>query len=342
MNPPRFRSISVLGVVVISIIALGCTSDRQVIRQAVDAHAQLEPAVMEDEVLANYIQEVGDRIIEQAAKASARGDGPKKHFEGDNSWMFGPEMKFHFVNSKTLNAFTTGGEHMYIYTQLFVECKTEDELAAVMAHEFAHIYGRHVQKGMDRQYALLAAAAGGAAAGAAVGGRDNWAEGAAVGGGATLALGSFANMGFTRGDEAEADKYGFEFYTRAGWDPEHFGDFFQAMIDKGYDKTPGILSDHPTLASRVDKARERAADLPPDAADWRRDPVASPSRFKELQNRAVKLGKSVPSDSSLEGAKELLAALPRSCVSPLPEFEDQRQAQEDILRNAEARKKRSR
>src|SRR5262245_7725600 len=156
------------------------------------------------------------------------------------------DMKFHFVNSKTLNAFTTGGEHMYIYTQLFEECQSEDELAAVMAHEYGHVYARHVAKGMNRQMTLMGAALGAGAAGYAYGGKEHGAQYAALAAGATGGLGQFMVMGYTRGDEAEADKLGFDFYTRAGWDPKKFGDFFQHMIDKGLDSTPEMASDHPT------------------------------------------------------------------------------------------------
>lgn len=316
-------------------VSVGCTSDRQVMEQADDMHKSLNPAVIQDPELADYLQEVGDRIIEQGAKLSAAGKGPKKHFEGDNAWMFGEGMKFHFVNSKTLNAFTTGAEHMYIYTQLFLDCKTEDELAAVMAHEYAHVYGRHVQKGRDTQIALLVGGAVvGAAAGAAIGGDDNRVGGALAGAGVGVVGGQFLNMGFTRDDENEADKYGFRFYTRAGWDPDRFGDFFQSMVDKGLDKTPEILSDHPSLKNRVKQSKEWADELPPEARDWRRDPVASPSRFKELQDRARRVGRGMPNDTSLENSQELLQALPRSCVSPIPAFKDQVAAQEKLVKKS--------
>jgi hypothetical protein len=77
----------------------------------------------------------------------------------------------------------------------------------------------------------LMTSAAGKAAGYALGGEDN--KMAAAGTGAALggAAGQFANMGFTRKDENEADNYGFYFYTRAGWDPGRFDDFFQHMID---------------------------------------------------------------------------------------------------------------
>src|SRR6185503_5190620 len=138
---------------------------RSVIGQANTMHSQLQPAVMNDPELANYLQQVGDRIINTAKELDRQGYGPKSHKSEDTNWMFGKDMKFHFVNSKTLNAFTTGGEHMYIYTQLFEECQTEDELAAVMAHEYGHVYARHVAKGMNRQMTLMGVAVGAGAAG---------------------------------------------------------------------------------------------------------------------------------------------------------------------------------
>ena len=319
-------------------LVVGCASDRQVIAQADQMHSTLKPAVIEDPVLANYLQQVGERVITAAKEMDQQQGGPKSHKSEDSSWMFGNKMRFHFVNSKTLNAFTTGGEHMYIYTALFEQCKSEDELAAVMAHEFAHVYARHVHKGMNRQYTALAVAAAAGGAGYAVAGKDNRTEGAALGAGLGFAAAQFANMGFTRGDEAEADKLGFDFYTRAGWDPDRFGDFFQSMVDKGYDKTPAMLSDHPTLKSRVDDAKKRAATLPPQADQWRQSPVAGGQRFKDLQARAQRLGKTLPNDQSLANSQELLQALPRSCVAPV-DPQDAVQARERIVQRAEAAEK---
>src|SRR5262249_24603823 len=142
---------ALLLVVVGFLFATGCANDKKVMAVADKMHTGLEPAVMEDPELAAYLQKVGDRIIESAQTLDKEGYGPKSHKEQDKQWMFSNKMHFYFVNSETLNAFTTGGEHMYIYNQLFQECESEDELAAVMAHEYGHVYARHVKKGMDRQ-----------------------------------------------------------------------------------------------------------------------------------------------------------------------------------------------
>jgi predicted Zn-dependent protease len=237
--------------------------------------------------------------------------------------MFSNRMQFHVVNSKTINAFTTGGEHMYVYNALLQMCKTEDELAAVMSHEFAHVYCRHVQQGTNRQYAQLGAAGLAAVAGYAAGGKEHGAEYAGMAGGGALAVSQFIGMGYTRHDEAQADEYGFAFYSLAGWDPDHFGDFFQDMINAGYDKTPTMLSDHPMLRDRVVAAKQRAADWKAKHDDqFKKAPIADPAQFAQIKARAAQIAASTPDDQSLQKAQGLLASF-SSCVTPGDEQPEQ-------------------
>jgi predicted Zn-dependent protease len=303
----------------------GCATDRQVISQAQSFHSELQPAVITDSRLAGYMQKVGRRII-----TAARGYATEKNTQADHEWMFSSDMQFHLVNSKTLNAFTTGGNHMYIYSELFQQARTEDELAAVMAHEFAHVYGRHVQSGMNRQYAILAGAGVAGAGGYLYGGSEKGGEYAGMAAGAALLAGQLVGMSYTRGDESEADQLGFEFYVRAGWDPARFGDFFQAMIDKGYDKGPEFLSDHPLLANRVAASKRWAAALPPTAAKYRKPPTATPTEFAALQKRAAQLADKLPNDKTLAASQKLLAAINRSCISPSI-APDQKAAEQEVL-----------
>jgi predicted Zn-dependent protease len=292
-----------------------CATDRQVISQAADEHNQLAPAVMNDTELKHYLQEIGDRIVASAKELDSQHFGPKTHFSENSDWMFSNEMEFHIVNSDTLNAFTTGGTHMYVYLKLLETCRTEDELAAVMAHEYGHVYARHVQKGMDRQYYTIGGALLVGAGGYALGGKQHGLEYATVGAGLAYAGGQFLGLGYTRDDEAQADELGFAFYTHAGWDPKHFGDFFQQLIDMGLDSKSDTTSDHPTLKSRVEAANKRVAALPPEAASWKKPPIADPSKFAEIKARAAQVAKTMPSDKSLEVAKTLLSAV-SSCVTP--------------------------
>jgi len=313
-----------------AVLALaGCATDRQVIQQAEGTHGELEPAVIQDPQIETYFKSLGARIVAAAKEAEKAHDAPAAHFQKgeDSAWMFQGE-EFHLVNSKTLNAFTTGGQHLYIYSELMESCRTEDELAAVMAHEFAHVYSRHVQKGINRQYTSLGISAGAGLVGLAVGGKEHGEEYGQTAMVSSATVAQFLNLGYTRGDEAEADKYGFKFYARAGWDPARFGDFFQQLIDKGYDKTPEIESDHPSLSSRVKAAKEHAAQLPAEAASWRKAPVADAATFASLKARAAEIGAKMKTSEQLAKAQTLLSAVP-SCVTPMDQ-PDQKQAQEKL------------
>ena len=299
----------------------GCASDKSVISNAVAANSQLQPAIVEDPALSGYIQQLGDRVITAAKVYDGKGWGPATHKKEDSAWMFGNQMKFHLVNSKTVNAFTTGGEHMYIYTALLQMCQTEDELSAVMAHEFAHVYSRHVQKGTDRATGLQVVALAGAGAGYAAGGSANGGSYAQSLGGGVAAVAQFAGMSFTRGDESEADEWGFKFYSQAGWDPAHFGDFFQRMIDAGFDTTPAYASDHPTLKSRVEAAKGYAAQWAKyHPNDTRKPPVYAPAQFAQFKQQAAAVCATLPDDSQTKKAQALLASF-NSCVAPVDQPE---------------------
>ena len=293
------------------LIAGGCASDRSVISQATQTHEQLQSAIVTDPTLANYIQTVGNRIVAAGRELDRQHIGPDSHFKKgeDSAWMF-QDMKFYLVKSQTVNAFTTGGKYMYVYTALFDMCKTEDELAAVMSHEFAHVYCRHVQKGTNRQYEAMGLAAAAGVAGAAAGGKDNALQYGGASAAAAFAGAQMFLTGFTSKDENEADKYGFQIYSRAGWDPNRFGDFFQRLIDMGNDPKAG--GDHPPLGERVKNAERRRDELPSQAKTWKKPNTASSDQFAEYTNKSKVYTAQAPKEKT--AAQTLLAAFP-SCVT---------------------------
>ena len=313
----------------------GCASDKSTIAKAQAANDQLAPAVMNDADLQAYVQSVGDRVIAAAKAYDAAGQGPKTHTDkgsADNQWMFSSGMKFHLVNSKTVNAFTTGGQHMYVYSALFQMCDSEDELAAVMAHEFAHVYSRHVQKGTDRATGLQVLAYGAMGAGYVAGGQANGASYADTASKGAASLGQFVGMSFTRGDEAQADEWGFQFYAKAGWDPDRFSAFFEQMIKAGYDTTPAYASDHPTLASRVTAAKKEAAQWDqqhPNGAG-RVPPIADAAKFAQIKAQAAADSAKMPDDTQVAKAQTLLASF-NSCFSPKDQPE-QSAAKKELLK----------
>ncbi len=339
MTLVQIRPLCVASLLLVVFAAPGCSylkpSDRSVVDKAEGFDQGLRPAEIKQPEVDAYFQKIGARIVAAAQQSDRDHWGPPAHFDAkeDETWMF-KGIQFHLVNSKTLNAFTTGGEHVYIYNELLQMCHNEDELAAVMSHEFGHVYSRHVQKGTTRQYGMLAAALGVGAAGYVAGGQEHGKEYAAGGAALGMLAANFAGMKFTRTDEAEADTCGFHFYCLAGWDPNKFGDFFQTMIDKGYDKTPAMMSDHPSLASRVKIARERAKTLPdlPQAAQLRRPETASGGQFEGYKAAAQRAAASTPDDRSLAQTQKLLMAIPRSCLTPVDQ-PDQEKARQELMQD---------
>jgi predicted Zn-dependent protease len=308
---------------------------------AEQSHGELSKAVINDPQMATYIQNVGDRIVTTAGALYKTGYRPKKKDEKESSaWMFDTRtMQFHFVNSKTLNAFTTGGTHMYVYTELLRRCANEDELAAVMAHEYGHVFGRHVQNGVTRQQGVALLGAAGMGAGYLVGGEES----AKTGGGVAAAIAGLGNAKFSRDDESEADHLGFDFYVRAGYEPEHFASFFETLLKVeqaagGGGMLAEFTSDHPATKQRVENAKKWAKEYKAKHPDWQtrlKPPVADASQFAAIQQRSVQLMSSMPDDKSLQ-AQKLAAALPRSCLWPdEPQPTSAKQAQQSLQQDVE-------
>ena len=189
----------------ISLTTTGCgaaasAGDRAVIDQAQSLHRALQPAVMEEEArVKNYLQQIGQRIVIAAKDYYAQ--MPNKPADS-SEWMFTKNIQFHLVAGRTLNATTAGGEHVYIYNALFQRCETEDELAAVVAHEYAHVFARHVR----RNFTALPPDAP-----------------------PQDIMRLLVNNRFNAQEEQEADQYAFAFFARAGWDPARYEGLYQKL-----------------------------------------------------------------------------------------------------------------
>jgi len=321
----------------------GCApaTDKAVRGQAEQFQTSLAPAEVQDPQVNSYLQQIGQRIVQSGRDLDAEHIGPKLHFDKKESenWMFN-DIQFHLVNSKTLNAFTTGGNHVYIYNQLLQLCENEDQLAAVMSHEYAHIYCRHVQEGSSRQLMSVLPALLLGGAGYLAGGQEHGAEYAQLGAGVGALGGQIGAAHFTRADEDQADEYGQKFYAHSGWDPRHFGDFFAVMAKKAPESTPEFLSDHPSLVNRVKTAEKRAPPLMNDYQQHQQPPILSPDQFAVMKQRAQQVAARTPDDKSLQNTQQLLAALPRSCLyEEDPNPPDAKQAQQEVQRKAEQAQK---
>ncbi|KGP63527.1 Zn-dependent protease [Legionella norrlandica] len=170
---------------------------------------------------------------------------------------------FFIVKSKEINAFAGPGGYIGINTQLILTTSNESELAAVMAHELAHVRLHHLYSILDHQKQMRVPLLASILASAALGVLNP-----TVGMGAMMAsVSGFSqdNINFTRSKEKEADRIGIDMLIKAGFNPQGMAAFFNKMQENSrYYYTanvPAILRTHPLDADRIAEAENRTARL---------------------------------------------------------------------------------
>lgn len=150
--------------------------------------------------------------------------------------------------SSDVNAFALPGGKIGVYTGLLSVATTQDQLAAVLGHEIAHVARRHGKQRVQQQTLI----AGGL----------ELLEGY-VGDSPTLmsAIGAGAQYGvllpFSRGHESEADVVGLELMARAGFNPQGAVLLWQNMSKAGGSAGPEFLSTHPSSDTRIKELQSK-------------------------------------------------------------------------------------
>lgn len=162
-----------------------------------------------------------------------------------------------FDEDATINAFALPGGKVGIYTGLIKLVSSDDELAAVIGHEIAHVTARH---GAERMSQGILAAAGGVVLDASTKNSNNkellMASYGLLAGGGMLA--------FSRAHESEADYIGIRYAAKAGYDPRAAITFWQKMaeVSKGA-RMPALLSTHPSHDRRIADLQKWMAEVLP-------------------------------------------------------------------------------
>jgi predicted Zn-dependent protease len=207
---------------------------------------------LDDPLLAGWLQSLGDRL-------GAASDKPDQVFT-----LF-------LLKDRQINAFATLGGYVAVNSGLVLAADREDEVAAVLSHEFAHVTQSHVLRAVERAQrdsvpillAMLGAIAVSQASHSSSG--DNAAMAAMVG---AQGLMMQRQIDYTRGNEAEADRIGIRTLARSGFDPEAMADFFEKLqlvvrSNQGgeRERVPDYLQTHPVTLTRISEARDRARQL---------------------------------------------------------------------------------
>ncbi len=161
----------------------------------------------------------------------------------------GTEWEFVVFEKKEPNAFAMPGGKVGIYSGLIDLAKgNEDEVAAVIGHEIAHVALRHSNKRMSQAITI---GLGGVILDVAMRDKSDsdriLAKGAyGVGTAVGLAL------PYSRTHEREADHRGLLYAAMAGYDPRAAITFWKKMQNVGGGRIPEFLSTHPDPGNRIE------------------------------------------------------------------------------------------
>ena len=152
---------------------------------------------------------------------------------------------------ESANAFALPGGKIGVHTGLLDVAEDQDQLAAVIGHEVAHVLAQHGNERMSQQQL---AQIGMQAAGAYVD------PSTALGQAGLAALGLGAKYGvlmpFSRQQESEADVYGLKLSAAAGFDPAASVPLWENMAAASEgQRPPEFLSTHPDPLNRIGALR---------------------------------------------------------------------------------------
>ena len=161
-----------------------------------------------------------------------------------------------------MNAFALPGGFVGINSGLMLTAQSESELAGVMSHEIGHVVQRHFARMLSAQKdTQLMALAGLAIAILASRSSSQVSQAAMIG---SQAGSIQSSLNFTRANEQEADRVGFQILEKAGFDPAAMALFFERMLNatRFYQTTaPAYLRSHPLTTTRISDMQNRMQNL---------------------------------------------------------------------------------
>ena len=161
----------------------------------------------------------------------------------------GTEWEFVVFDKSEPNAFAMPGGKVGVNSGLITLANgNEDEVAAVIGHEIAHVAFRHSNKRMSQAMGI---ALGGVILNTAMRNKSSTDRTLATG---AYGVGTTVGMAlpFSRSQEREADHRGLFYAAMAGYDPRGAISFWKKMQGGKKRKMPQFLSTHPNPGNRID------------------------------------------------------------------------------------------
>jgi predicted Zn-dependent protease len=213
---------------VLGAIQLVSVSDEIAIGKQAQAEIKRQTPELTDSTVTSYVARVGRQLAAHARGATY-------------------PYSFSVANYREINAFALPGGPVWVNRGAIAAAANESQLAAVLAHEVAHVAQRHSAKqlsnalvtnlGLNLLGALLGNSGGANAANIAA---------------RYVASGAF--LKFSRDDERDADRVGAQIMARAGWDPRGMIELMQTIREQEK-RDPGsvevFFSNHPSPKDRI-------------------------------------------------------------------------------------------
>jgi predicted Zn-dependent protease len=238
--------------------ALYSPAQERKLGESVVYQIRAQGAYLDDPEVNDYLNELGHRLV------AARPDSP---------WDF----QFFALADPSVNAFALPGGFVGVNVGIILLTQNESELASVLAHEISHVTQHHFTRSMAGQqrsllYSLAALAMGIAAASSKSSSAGQAANAAMA---TAQAMAIQTQINYTRQNEYEADRIGFQRLALAGFDTTAMATMFQRLLRQGRfsdGNAPSYLRDHPVTTERIAEAEARAAQEPyrqvPDSLDF--------------------------------------------------------------------------
>lgn len=199
--------------------------------------------IIRDTQLAEYMQSLGNRLASNTSSAGQH------------------EFEFFVINNSSINAFAIPGGFIGINSGLIEAMAVEDQLAAVVGHEIAHITQRHHARSVQSSTRSRVTTAAAILAAIIIGQSNPEAGQAALAAG--LAATQQSAINFTRNNEYEADRIGIEILSNANYHTAAMAEAFDILRRKNSINTSSnqleYLRTHPLDNTRIAEAKNRAS-----------------------------------------------------------------------------------
>ncbi|MFT5721110.1 MAG: putative Zn-dependent protease [Motiliproteus sp.] len=162
------------------------------------------------------------------------------------------------IDRDSFNAFTTGGTRVVVHLGLMQQLKSDDEVAAVLAHEIAHTVANHVFEGQSLAQATSLANSNSSA-------RDGY------------------KAAFTQENEREADRIGVLYSALSGFDPLAASRIWKRQFEAQGNQRAAFFHSHPANGDREQQNRRYAGKV---ALYYRPDQI-NPNHAALLQDNAL-------------------------------------------------------